>query len=86
VPIDEVAIGADLTDGRTRALLDVADAGLRPWQVVAASADPASSAGALLAAREARPEPTAWVCRGGACQLPVTTADGLRAQLRGGPG
>ncbi len=86
VPIDEVAIGGDLTDGRTRALLDVADAGLRPWQVVAASADPASSAVPLLAAREARPEPTAWVCRGGACQLPVTTADGLRAQLRGGPG
>ncbi len=66
----------------TRALLDVVETGFRPHQVVAVSADPASSLVPLLADRIAIDgRPTAYVCRGFVCRLPVTDVDGLRTQL-----
>ncbi len=82
-PIDEVAITGDPADARTQALLAVARDGFRPWQVVASSPHPGMSEVPLLHARDGRAEPTAWVCRGATCALPVSTADALRAQLRG---
>ena len=81
-PAVEVAIVGDPTDAATRALLDVVDAGLRPHQVVAVSADPASSVVPLLADRLAIDgRPTAFVCRGFVCRLPVTTPEALAAEL-----
>jgi uncharacterized protein YyaL (SSP411 family) len=83
VPIDEVAITGQPGDARFGELLAVARDGLRPWQVLACAAHPAASVVPLLAARDERDRPTAWVCHGGACRLPVTSADALREQLRG---
>jgi uncharacterized protein YyaL (SSP411 family) len=84
VPMDEVAITGEPTHPDTRALLDVVREGLRPWQVVACAAHPQTSSVPLLQARDARDQATAWVCHGGACRLPVTSAAALRGQLRGG--
>ena len=81
-PAVEVAIVGDPGDPATRALLDVVETGFRPHQVVAVSADPAASVVPLLADRIAIDgRPTAYVCRGFVCRLPVTDVDGLRTQL-----
>jgi uncharacterized protein YyaL (SSP411 family) len=82
VPIDEVAIVGATDDPRTQALLRNVREGLRPWQVVALAADPDASRIPLLRGRGGRAEPTAWVCHGGTCRLPVSDPDALRAQLR----
>ncbi len=81
-PVAEVAIvGAPGADG-TRALLDVVTHGFRPNQVLAVSPDPTVSAIPLLADRVAvGGAPTAYVCRGFVCRLPVTDPDALRAEL-----
>jgi uncharacterized protein len=81
-PVVEVAVVGDARDEATRALMAPLREGFRPNQVVAAAADPASSAVPLLHDRTAIDgRPTAYVCRSFACRLPVTDADGLRAQL-----
>ena len=83
-PVVEVAIvGAPNTDA-THALVAVATAGFRPNQVLAVSADHAGSAVPLLADRIAiGGAPTAYVCRGFVCRLPVTSPEALRSELAG---
>ena len=81
-PVVEVAIVGDPADPATQALLAVVTDGFRPNQVVAVAADPASSAVPLLLDRVAIDgRPTAYVCRGFVCRLPVTDPDALRAEL-----
>jgi uncharacterized protein YyaL (SSP411 family) len=81
-PLDEVAIVGSLDDGRTGALRAVVDEGYRPRQVVALSASPDGSAVPLLHGRVSRhDQPTAYVCRGFSCRLPVSDPDALRAEL-----
>ena len=82
VPIDEVAIVGEADDPRTRALLGVARDGLRPWQVVALAGKADASRVPLLRGRDGHAEPTAWVCHGGACRMPVSDPGALREQLR----
>ena len=61
------------------------ETGFRPHQVVAVSADPAASVIPLLADRVAIDgRPTAYVCRGFVCRLPVTDVAAFRAQLAEG--
>jgi len=81
-PIDEVAIVGDPDDPDTRALIEAATRRFRPDQVLAVSATPDDSAVPLLHDR-ARIDgrATAYVCRGFACQRPVTTPADLAAQL-----
>ena len=80
----EVAIVGDLDDEATRALLQVASGGYAPARVVAAAAPVAAETSAVPLLRD-RPlvggRPTAYVCRGFACRLPVTDPDALREQL-----
>jgi uncharacterized protein YyaL (SSP411 family) len=81
-PIDEVAIVGDPGEAETRALLDVAVRPFRPNQVIAVSADPDRSAIPLLHARtRIEDRATAYVCRGFACQRPVTAPAELVSQL-----
>ncbi len=81
-PVVEVAIVGDPADPATQALVAETTRGFRPNQVVAVSSDPATSAIPLLADRIAiGGAPTAYVCRGFVCRLPVTTPDALRAEL-----
>ena len=81
-PLDEVAITGDTHDPRTTALVGVLRDGLRPWQLVALALEPDASVIPLLHGRGGRAEPTAWVCHGGTCRLPVTDPAALRDQLR----
>jgi hypothetical protein len=82
-PVAEVAIVGDPLHDATRALLEVASSGYETNRVVALLADEArASAIPLLAARvRVDGRPTAYVCRGFACRLPVTDPDTLRSQL-----
>jgi uncharacterized protein len=81
-PVVEVAIVGDPADKATKALVAETTRGFRPNQVVAVSADPGASAIPLLADRIAIDgRPTAYVCRGFVCRLPVTTPEALRAEL-----
>jgi uncharacterized protein YyaL (SSP411 family) len=78
----EVAIVGAPDDPATAALLAEVRRGFRPNQVVSVSADPAASVIPLLAGRVAIDgQPTAYVCRGFACRLPVTDPAALRVQL-----
>ena len=80
----EVAIVGDLDDPGTRELIAAAFATYRPRQVVAAAAPSASPDVPLLNGRPAlNGAATAYVCRNFACDLPVTDAAGLTAQLAG---
>ena len=80
--IVEIAIVGSPDEPGTRELLAVASGGFHPARVVALAADPTASAVPLLAGRtRIRNRPTAYVCRGFACQVPVTDADALAAQL-----
>jgi hypothetical protein len=84
----EVAIVGDPADAATRQVLGPVWSAWRPAQVlaVAGPAAIASSAVPLLHDRVAQNgRPTAYVCRGFVCDLPVTTADALEEQLRGVP-
>ena len=80
--IDEIAIVGDPSDPASHALLAVlAERPLAP-RVVAVAADPAMSAIPLLGGRIAiGGRPTAYVCRGFVCRLPVTDPGALRAAL-----
>ena len=83
--IVEIAIVGDPAHPATTALRDVARAGGRSDRVVALAADPAASVVPLLADRIAiGGRPTAYVCRGFTCRLPVTDPAGLAAQLEEG--
>ena len=78
----EVAIVGDPVDRSTRALAETAYGDLAFRRVVAVSAAPDRSAIPLLRDRVAIDgAPTAYVCRGFACRLPVTTADALADRL-----
>jgi uncharacterized protein YyaL (SSP411 family) len=80
--IAEVAVIGNLDDPATRALLAVAGGGYSPGRVVAASAAGAASAVPLLLDRPlVKGRPTAYVCRGFACQAPVTDPGALDEQL-----
>ncbi len=81
-PAIEVAIVGSPGDTATDDLLAEVRRGYRPNQVVSVAADPAASAVPLLAERVAiGGRPTAYVCRGFVCRLPVTAPDALAAQL-----
>ncbi len=83
-PVAEVAIVGDIEDEATRALLEVAGGGYAPNRVVAAaspSSAPASAIPLLLDRPMIKGRPTAYVCRGFTCRLPVTDPDALREQL-----
>ncbi len=82
-PVAEVAIVGDPADEATRALLAVALGSFAPNRVIAVLADAsASSAVPLLEARtQVDGRPTAFVCRGFACRLPVGDPEALRDQL-----
>jgi hypothetical protein len=78
----EVALVGEPADAATQALLAPVARVFRPNQVLAVTADPAGSAVPLLRDRSmVGGVPTAYVCRGFACRLPVTDVDALRAQL-----
>jgi uncharacterized protein YyaL (SSP411 family) len=81
--VAEVAVVGDLEDPRTRELLRVAAGGFGPHRVVAASALAGQASAIPLLHDRPRLEdrPTAYVCRGFACQAPVTDPDALRDQL-----
>jgi uncharacterized protein YyaL (SSP411 family) len=80
--IDEVAIVGEPEAPDTRALLAVAFRRYRPGRVVAVSATPESSVVPLLRGRSRLDgRATAYVCRGFACQRPVTDAAALAGQL-----
>ena len=79
----EVAIVGEPGDAATQALLEPVATGFRPNQVLAATADPDASAVPLLRDRTAvGGAPTAYLCRGFACRMPVTDAAALREQLQ----
>jgi uncharacterized protein YyaL (SSP411 family) len=80
--IVELAIVGSPEDPATQELLAVARTDGRPDLVVAVSAEPEHSVIPLLAERVAIDgRPTAYVCRGFACRLPVTDPAALRDQL-----
>ncbi|MBX3031966.1 MAG: thioredoxin domain-containing protein [Chloroflexi bacterium] len=86
VPTDEVAVVGPMGDLADAPLVRTARTGWRPWQVVAATRDPAHSILPLLRDRETIDGlATAYVCHGGACRLPTTDPTVLAAQLRSVP-
>ena len=81
-PVVEIAVVGAPEDAATRALLSIATDGFRPNQVLTVSPEPARSTIPLLHDRVAiGGVPTAYVCRGFVCRLPVTDAAALRAEL-----
>ena len=81
-PVVEVAIVGAADDPATAALLAEVRRGYRPNQVVSMSPDPGASIVPLLHDRIAVDgRPTAYVCRGFMCRLPVTDPAALREQL-----
>jgi uncharacterized protein len=85
-PVTEVAIVGGRLDAATRPLLGVVDGPYRPHQVLAGATDPSRSAVPLLADRERRDgRPTAYVCRGFVCRLPVTDPAALAEELAAVP-
>ena len=82
--VDEVAVVGDPSDAGDPGLLANRSRprGGRPNQVIAVSRRSGSSAVPLLAGRSTIDgRPTAYVCRGFACRLPVTTEDELAADF-----
>jgi uncharacterized protein YyaL (SSP411 family) len=80
--VAEVAIVGDPGDPATRALVRVAAGEYAPSRVVAVAPDGDASEVPLLRERPRRDgQPTAYVCRGFACQAPVTDPEALAAQL-----
>ncbi|MEZ0241346.1 MAG: thioredoxin domain-containing protein [Chloroflexota bacterium] len=80
--IAEVALVGDPDDPATRALLRVAAGGFAPGRIIAAAPPGKVTAVPLLQDRPPlKGRPTAYVCRGFACQAPVTDSDALQEQL-----
>ncbi|MCP4142438.1 MAG: hypothetical protein GY755_19545 [Chloroflexi bacterium] len=79
----QVAIVGDLGRDKTKALLAEIRSSYRPNMVVAQSPYPIpEDAPELLKDRALKNDlPTAYVCEGFACKLPVNSADELREQL-----
>ena len=81
----EVVIFGERNDPRTQALLEVLDAAPLPHTALALIESSDDLLVAQLPFTQERGvvdgEPTAYVCEGGACRLPVTTAETLREQL-----
>jgi hypothetical protein len=83
----EIAIIGDSADPRTRELLTVVRSRFLPHTVLAGAASKQAAAEAatmspLLADRvQIDGRPTAYVCEGFACQMPVTQPDALARQL-----
>ena len=79
----EVAISGP-EDG-TRVLLEAVFAGFNPNKVVAAASPGSSASGRSVPLLEGRAplegRATAWVCERGACRLPTTSPDEVRAEL-----
>lgn len=85
----EVAVVGDPDDPATATLVAAARSGLAPGAIVAVG--PGTGGAAAGAARDRVPllqdrplrdgRPTAYVCRGFVCELPVTDADALRRSL-----
>ena len=83
-PSTEVAIVGEPASDEARSLVAALDRGYHPFRVQAASATPETSAVPLLHDRAALGgRPTAYVCHGFACRLPVTETDALEALLVG---
>ena len=84
-PPREVVIFGERSDARTQALLAVLDAAPLPDTALALIEDAVDPLVAWLPFTQARGpvdgQPTAYVCEGGACRLPVTTPEALREQL-----
>ena len=81
-PVVEVAIAGAPDASDTVPLVAEARRGYRPGRVLAVAADPAASAIPLLADRATIDgHATAYVCRGFACRMPVTTVEDLRVEL-----
>jgi uncharacterized protein YyaL (SSP411 family) len=81
----EVAIVGEPDDAATRGLVATIDRGYHPFRVQASSGAPDASAVPLLHGRFALDGmPTAFVCHGFACRLPVTEPEALEALLAGG--
>jgi uncharacterized protein len=81
-PVVEVAIVGAPGDPATGALLSEVRDGFRPNQVVAVGVEPAVSTIPLLRDRVALGGvPTAYVCRGFVCRLPVTEPSAMRREL-----
>ena len=84
-PPREIVIFGERSDSRTQALLGVLDAVPLPHTALALIESADDPLVARLPFTQARgmvdDEPTAYVCEGGACRLPVTTPEALREQL-----
>ena len=81
--VPEIAIVGAFDDPATRALLTVAARFTGSPSVIAVAATPEESVVPLLEARTAIDRrPTAYVCRGFACRLPVTDPEALADQLQ----
>jgi uncharacterized protein len=81
-PVAEIAIAGDPQEPATHALLEVAVGGYAPARVVALTRDGESTEVPLLRDRpQLKGRPTAYVCLGFECRLPVTDPDALREQL-----
>ena len=84
-PPREVVIFGERSDPRTQTLLEVLDAAPRPHTALALVESSDDSLVARLPFTQERGpvdgKPTAYVCEGGACRLPVTTPEALREQL-----
>jgi uncharacterized protein YyaL (SSP411 family) len=78
-PIEVVVVG-DPASPATRALRAEVTRRLVPASITI-SATGADESIPLLAGRDARDEPTAYVCEHYACRAPVTSPDALREQL-----
>lgn len=76
---EEVVIGGPAGEGRDALSRAAREAPGLDRIVVALEGLPAAHPAAAGRSAEVA---TAWVCRGGACSLPITTAEGLSARLR----
>jgi uncharacterized protein YyaL (SSP411 family) len=87
-PMDEVAIIGDPASEATRTLLTVANRLYRPRMVLAIAAPDDKEAQAAVPLLADRPlvdnHPTAYVCHGFVCKLPVNQPDELLLQLNQG--
>ncbi len=85
-PVQQIAVVGESSDVRTQTLLEEVWRTYRPRAVVAVSGSDATTADTPGLLHE-RPLvgglPTAYVCQGFTCQLPVTDVPGLRSQLEG---
>ena len=81
--IRQIAIIGDLDSDGTQALIEETRLKYRPNTVIAATPHPIpEGAPALLKNRTLKNDlPTAYVCEGFACKLPVNTVEELRGQL-----